>query len=69
MTAKDKLHDIVDELSEDEAHELLRVLEETLAVMDDAELVARVREGERAIDAGDVVPLEHLQRRYSASSR
>lgn len=41
----------------------LESLEETLAVLSDRELMRRIREGTRAGEAGDVVPLEQLQNR------
>jgi len=39
----------------------LEGLEETLAVLSDPDLLARVREGEDAAARGDVVALEHLR--------
>jgi prevent-host-death family protein len=42
----------------------LESLEETLAILSDAELMAQFREGERAIERGEVVSLEELRRRY-----
>ena len=39
----------------------LEGLEETLAVLSDPDLLARVREGEAAADRGDVVSLEQLR--------
>jgi antitoxin YefM len=39
----------------------LESLEETLEVMSDPKLVAQMREGEAAIEAGDYVTLEELQ--------
>src|SRR6266545_2384104 len=43
----------------------LESLEETLAVLSDRELMRRVREGERAAERGDVVPLDELKGRHS----
>jgi prevent-host-death family protein len=40
----------------------LESLEETLAVLSDPELMTRLREGERAAAAGDVVELDELKR-------
>lgn len=39
----------------------LESLEETLAVLSDPELMARIREGEAAAEAGDTATLEDLQ--------
>ena len=41
----------------------LESLEETLAVLSDRELMRKVREGERAAERGDVVPLDELKGR------
>ncbi len=50
----------------------LESLEETLAVLSDPKLMAQIREGEAAIEAGDTATLEELQadlrRRRGASS-
>jgi prevent-host-death family protein len=43
----------------------LEGLEETLAILSDRELMRRVREGERAAERGEVVPLEELKGRYT----
>lgn len=43
----------------------LESLEETLAVLSDRELMRKIREGERAAERGDVVPLDELKRRYA----
>jgi antitoxin YefM len=43
----------------------LESLEETLVVLSDRELMRRVREGERAAERGDVVPLDELKGRHS----
>ena len=43
----------------------LETLEETLAVLSDRELMRKLREGERAADRGDVVPLDELKRRHT----
>jgi prevent-host-death family protein len=40
----------------------LENLEETLAVLSDRKLMRRIREGERAVDGGDVVSLDELKR-------
>ena len=40
----------------------LESLEETLAVMSDPDLVAQIREGDEAIERGDVISLEELRR-------
>jgi prevent-host-death family protein len=40
-------------------------LEETLAVLSDRELSRKIREGERAVESGDVVTLDELKRRYT----
>lgn len=45
------------------SHEDLEGLEETLAVLSDPELMARLREGDAAVAAGDVVALEDLAAR------
>lgn len=39
----------------------LESLEETLAVLSDPELMRRIREGEAAVEAGEVATLEELQ--------
>ncbi len=39
----------------------LESLEETLAVLSDPELMQQIREGEAAVEAGDVATLEDLQ--------
>lgn len=39
----------------------LESLEETLAVLSDPALMAKIREGEAAIDAGDSITLEELR--------
>ena len=43
----------------------LESLEETLAVLSDRELMRKIREGERAAEHVDVVPLEELKHRYA----
>jgi len=43
----------------------LESLEETLAVLSDRELMRKIREGERAAEQVDVVPLEELKHRYA----
>jgi antitoxin YefM len=43
----------------------LESLEETLAIMSDPALVAQIREGQTAIDAGDAVTLDQLRTRLS----
>ncbi len=43
----------------------LESLEETLVVLSDRELMRRIREGERAAERGDVVPLDELKARHS----
>ncbi len=43
----------------------LESLEETLAVLSDRELMRKIREGERAAESEDVVPLDELKRRYA----
>jgi antitoxin YefM len=45
------------------SHEDLEGLEETLAVLSDSELMARLREGDAAVAAGDVVALDDLAAR------
>lgn len=45
------------------SHEDLDDLEETLAVLSDPELMARVREGEAAAAAGDLITLDELRAR------
>jgi len=47
----------------------LESLEETLAVMSDPELMAQIRESERAVERGDVVSLEEVKRRYLPEAR
>jgi antitoxin YefM len=42
----------------------LESLEETLVVLSDRELMRRIREGERAVERGDVVPLDELKGRH-----
>jgi antitoxin YefM len=42
----------------------LESLEETLAVLSDRELMRRIREGERAAERGEVVPLDELKGRH-----
>jgi antitoxin YefM len=42
----------------------LESLEETLMALSDRELMRRIREGERAAERGDVVPLDELKRRH-----
>ncbi len=42
----------------------LESLEETLAILSDAELMERIRAGEDAIERGDVVPLEEIEHRF-----
>ena len=42
----------------------LERLEETLAVLSDRELMRRIRQGERAAERGDAVPLDELKARY-----
>jgi antitoxin YefM len=44
------------------SHEDLEGLEETLAVMSDPDLMARIRDGEAAAAAGDVAALDELRR-------
>ena len=39
----------------------LEALEETLAALSDPGLMERIREGEAAVEQGDVVPLEELR--------
>lgn len=46
----------------------LESLEETLAVLSDRELMRKVREGERAAEQGDVVPLDDLNRGTTADA-
>ncbi|HET9242281.1 MAG TPA: type II toxin-antitoxin system Phd/YefM family antitoxin [Gaiella sp.] len=41
----------------------LESLEETLSVLSDRELMRKIREGDRAVVAGDVVPLDSFKRR------
>ena len=43
----------------------LESLEETLAVLSDRELMRKIREGERAVEQVDVVPLEEMKHRYA----
>ena len=43
----------------------LESLEETLAVLSDPDMMGRIREGERAADEADIVPLEELRSRYA----
>jgi prevent-host-death family protein len=43
----------------------LESLEETLAVLSDGALMARLREGDRAAADGDVVALDEMKRRNS----
>ena len=45
----------------------LEGLEETLAVLSDPDLLARVREGEAAAARGEVVPLEDLRAEFGLS--
>jgi predicted transcriptional regulator len=65
VTVKDDLHHLVDELDEDAVGELLEYAHWLAADQDEplseTEL-ARVREGEAAIAAGDYVTLEELHR-------
>jgi antitoxin YefM len=42
----------------------LESLEETLAVMSDPELMEQIREGQAALELGDVVPWEEIAHRY-----
>jgi antitoxin YefM len=42
----------------------LESLEETLAVLSDADLMAQIRQGERAVARGEVVSLDELRRRH-----
>ena len=42
----------------------LESLEETLAVMSDPELMKQIREGEAAIERGDVFTLEEIERLF-----
>lgn len=46
----------------------LESLEETLAVLSDPGLMAAIREGEAAIEAGDAVSLEELRAKLSADA-
>jgi antitoxin YefM len=43
----------------------LESLEETLAVLSDPALLAKVRKGQQAAERGDVVPLDELKRRHA----
>ncbi len=64
MTVKDDLHHLVDELDEGAADELLEYAQWLTADEDEpltADELARVREGEAAIAAGDYVTLEDLR--------
>jgi predicted transcriptional regulator len=65
MSVKDELHTLVDQLDEEAIGELLEYAR-WLAAQEDAPLseqeLARVREGEAAIAAGDYVTLEQLRR-------
>ena len=65
MSVKDELHTLVDQLDEEAIGELLDYAQ-WLAADEDAPLseqeLARVREGEAAIAAGDYVTLEQLRR-------
>jgi hypothetical protein len=66
MTVKDDLHHLVDELDEDAVGELLEYAQWLTADEDEPlseDELARVREGEAAIAAGDYVTLEELHRR------
>jgi hypothetical protein len=61
MTTKDDLHHLVDQLDEEDVGELLEYARWLVAEEDDAlseEELARVREGEAALAAGDYVTLE-----------
>ena len=42
----------------------LESLEETLAIMSDPELMKQIREGEAAIERGDVYTLEEIERLF-----
>ena len=68
MTTKDDLHHLVDELNEDAVGELLEYAQ-WLSADEDEPLsekeLARVREGEAAIAAGDYVTLEELRRKLA----
>jgi hypothetical protein len=67
MTTKDDLHHLVDELDEAAADELLEYAHWLTAGEDEpltVDELARVREGEAAIAAGDYVTLEELHRRH-----
>jgi antitoxin YefM len=46
----------------------LESLEETLAILSDPDLLAEIREGERAVERGEVVSLEELRRRHGPKS-
>ena len=65
MATKDELHQLVDRLDEDAAGELLEYAQWLSAEEDEPlseDELARVREGEAAIAAGDYVRLEDLRR-------
>lgn len=47
----------------------LESLEETLVVLSDPELMARIREGEAAIETGDLMTLEELQENLKLKRR
>jgi hypothetical protein len=68
MTTKDDLHHLVDELDEDAVGELLEYAQWLSADEDgplSEEELARVREGDAAIAAGDYVTLEELRRKLA----
>ena len=48
------------------SHEDLEGLEETLAVLSNPDLMRQIREGEAAVDEGDVVSLDDLRRRLGS---
>jgi antitoxin YefM len=43
----------------------LESLEETLVVLSDRELMRKIREGERAAERGEVIPLDELKQRHA----
>jgi hypothetical protein len=65
MTTKDDLFHLVDQLDDDDVGELLDYARWLIVEEDDPlseEELARVREGEAALAAGDYVTLEQLRR-------
>jgi hypothetical protein len=65
MTIKEDLHQLVDALDEDAAGELLEYAQWLSAEEDEPlseDELARVREGQAAIAAGDYVTLEDVRR-------